>query len=155
MSYDDAKKDFVKEKFWVIELDLDACNLVYGTLPCTAAVGVTGAQKCFNTADTCQDRANYDRGTKTYRYCTKRSPVPAGLDAIPSLKAAPSIGGAKIDPAGGLGVRGSISMNFIDHPSNDVGIDPYVNERAYIPYDTGTYWGKLRARNPFYNNRNY
>ena len=153
MSYDIAKKEFVKEKFWVIELDLDKCNLVYGNLPCTAAVGVTGDQKCFNTASTCQDRANYDRGTKTYRYCTKRSPVPEGLDAIPSLKAAPSIDGTKINPAGGLGVRGGISMNFIDHPSNDVGIDPYVNERAYIPFETGTYWGKLRARNPFYNNR--
>ena len=153
MSYDIVKKDFVKEKFWVIEMDLDSCNLVYGSSPCTAAVGVTGDQKCFNTASTCQDRANYDRGTKTYRYCTKRSPMPSGLDAIPSLKAAPSIDGAKIDPAGGLGVRGGITMNFIDHPSNDVGIDPYVNERPYIPYETGTYWGKKRARNPYYNNR--
>lgn len=153
MSYDEAKKEFVKEKFWVIEMDLDKCNLVYGQLPCTAAVGVTGDQKCFNTASTCQDRANYDRGTKTYRYCTKRSPMPAGLDAIPSLMGAPSIDGAKINPAGGLGVRGGISMSFKDHPSNDVGIDPYVNERAYTPYETGTYWGKLRARNPFYNNR--
>lgn len=153
MSYDEAKKEFVKEKFWVIEIDLDTCNLVYGESPCTAAVGVTGDQKCFNTASTCQDRANYDRGTKTYRYCTKRSPMPAGLDAIPSLMGAPSIDGAKINPAGGLGVRGGISMSFKDHPSNDVGIDPYVNERAYTPYDTGTYWGKLRARNPHYNNR--
>lgn len=153
MSYDVAKKEFVKEKFWVIEIDLDTCNLVYGNSPCTAAVGVTGEQKCFNTASTCQDRANYDRGTKTYRYCTKRSPVPSGLDAIPSLKGAPTIDGAKINPAGGLGIRGGISMNFLDHPSNDVGIDPYVNERTYIPYDTGTYWGKKRARNPFYNNR--
>lgn len=153
MSYDVVKKDFVKEKFWVIELDLDTCNLVYGNAPCTAAVGVTGDQKCFNTASTCQDRANYDRGTKTYRYCTKRSPTPAGLNAIPSLKSAPTIDGAKINPAGGLGVRGGISMSFLDHPDNDTGTDPYVDERAYIPFDTGTYWGKLRARNPHYNNR--
>ena len=153
MSYDVVKKDFVKEKFWVIELDLDTCNLVYGSSPCSASVGVTGDQKCFNTAKTCQDRANYDRGTKTYRYCTKRSPMPEGLDAIPSLKGAPTISAAQINPSGGLGVRGGISLNFVDGPSNDVHIDPYVNERAYIPYETGTYWGKLRARNPFYNNR--
>ena len=153
MSYDDVKKDFVKEKFFVVELDLDYCNLEYGVGACTAAIGVTGTQKCFNTAKQCQDRANYDKGTKTYRFCTKRSPVPAGLDAIPSLKGAPSFDGAKINPKGGLGVRGGVTLNFLDLPSSDVGIDPYVDERAYIPYDTGTYWGKLRARNPFYNNR--
>jgi hypothetical protein len=153
MSYDDAKSAFVKEKIWIIELDLDYCNLTYGTLPCTAEVGVTGEQKCFNTAKTCQDRANYDAGVKTYRYCTKLSPLPAGLDANPSLKAAPSIDGAKINPSGGLGVRGGISMSFIDAPHSDIGIDKYVDERSYIPYETGTEWGKLRARNPFYNNR--
>lgn len=153
MSYDVAKKDFLKEKFWIIEMDLDYCNLDYGSGACTASVGVTGAQKCFNTAKTCQDRVNYDKGTKTYRYCTKRSPLPEGLNAIPSLKAAPSISGAQINAAGGLGVRGSISLSFLDHQSNDVGIDKYTSERAYIPYDTGTYWGKLRARNPYYNNR--
>lgn len=153
MSYDEAKRDFEKEKFWVIELDLDYCNLTYGSAPCTASVGVTGDQKCFNTAKTCQDRANYDKGIKTYRFCSKRSPVPTGLDAIPSLKSAPSITASKIEPKGGLGWRGGISLSFADHPSNDVGIDKYTSDRAYIPYDTGTYWGKLRARNPFYNNR--
>jgi len=153
MSYDDVKKDFVKEKFFVVELDLDYCNLEYGVGACTALVGTTGPQKCFNTAKTCQDRVNYDKGTKTYRFCTKRSPVPAGLDAIPSLKGAPTFDAAKINPKGGLGVRGGVTLNFLDHPSADVGIDPYISERTYTPYDTGTYWGKLRARNPFYNNR--
>lgn len=153
MSYDVVKGDFVKEKFWIIELNLDYCDNTYGSAPCTAAVGVTGSQKCFNTASTCQDRPNYVKSPKVYRFCTKRSPLPAGLDAIPSLSAAPSISGAKINTGGGLGVRGSISLNFTDHPSSDNGIDKYVNDRTYIPYDTGTYWGKLRARNPFYNNR--
>lgn len=153
MSYNEVKKDFVKEKFWIIEIDLDFCDHTYGIIPCTAQVGVTGDQKCFNTARTCQDRANYLKSPKTYRFCTKRSPMPTGLDAIPTLMAAPTINGAKIDSSGGLGVRGGISMNFIDHPFSDVGIDKYVNERTYIPYETGTYWGKLRARNPFYNNR--
>ena len=31
--------------------------------------------------------------------------------------------------------------------------DPYVSERTYIPITRGTYFGKLKARNPFYNGR--
>ena len=153
MTYDIAKAAFVKEKFWIIELDLDYCDNTYGLAPCTAAIGVTGDVKCFNTAKSCQDRANYIQSPKTYRFCTKRSPLPSGLDAIPSLAGAPSISGAQINPSGGLGVRGSISVNFIDHPSADIDIDKYFNERTYDPYTTGTYWGKFRARNPYYNNR--
>ena len=139
MSYDDVKKDFVKEKFFIVELDLDYCNLEYGVGACTASVGTTGAQKCFNTAKTCQDRSNYDKGTKTYRFCTKRSPVPAGLDAIPSLKGAPSFDGAKINPKGGLGVRGGVTLSFLDHPSSDVGIDPksHATRRRWLPLGCG------------------
>ena len=68
MAYDEVKKDFVKEKFWVIEIDLDYCDNTYGIAPCTAQVGVTGTQKCFNTAKTCQDRPNYIKSPKTYRF---------------------------------------------------------------------------------------
>jgi len=153
MSYDEAKKEFIKEKFWYIEIDLDYCDNTYGSAPCTASVGVTGDIKCFNTSFTCQDKANYAASPKTYRYCTNVSPLPEGLDAIPSLLSAPSIDAVKFNPEGGLGVNGGITLQFKDHPSNDVGIDKYVNERTYIPYETGTYWGKLRARNPHYNNR--
>ena len=42
-----------------VEIDVSICSLTYGVAPCTAAVGVTGAQKCFNTLGSCQDRANY------------------------------------------------------------------------------------------------
>ena len=49
-----------------VELDMDYCTRIYGTSPCTAAVGVTGAAKCYNTYATCQDTANYNKGVKTY-----------------------------------------------------------------------------------------
>ena len=153
MSYSEQKKEFLKEKFWYIEIDLDYCDNTYGSAPCTAAVGVTGDIKCFNTNFTCQDKANYAQSPKTYKFCTAVSPLPEGLDAIPSLLSAPTINAVKFNPAGGLGVNGGISLKFKDSPSNDVGLDKYVNERTYIPYDTGSYWGKLRARNPYYNNR--
>lgn len=153
MSYDTEKKKFVKEKFWYIEIDADFCDLTYGTLPCTAEVGVTGPIKCFNTNFTCQDKDNYDQSPRTYRFCTPVSPMPIGLDAIPSLLSAPKIQAVKFNPEGGLGLNGSITLNFKDHPTNDIGNDKYVDERTYIPIQTGTYWGKWRARNPFYNNR--
>lgn len=153
MSYEQAKKEFLKEKFWYIEIDLDYCDNTYGVAPCTAAVGVTGDIKCFNTNFTCQDKANYAQSPKTYKFCTAVSPLPEGLDAIPSLLSAPTINAVKFNPAGGLGINGGISLKFKDGPSNDVGLDKYVNERTYIPYETGTYWGKKRARNPNYNNR--
>ena len=37
---------------------------------------------------------------------------------------------------------------FKDHPWSDTGpgYDKYVGERPYVPFEQGTYWGKLRAR---------
>jgi hypothetical protein len=43
-----------------VEIELPVCTLTYGESPCTAALGVTGDKKCFNTRKTCQDIANYD-----------------------------------------------------------------------------------------------
>lgn len=102
---------------------------------------------------------------KTYRFCTQRSPHPVGINAIPSLKSL-STSPAVIDIKGGLGVRSSVSAEFIDHPSNDrniadttdgigsINIDPYYLGRTYNPMERGTFWTKLRARNPNYQFRN-
>lgn len=150
MAYAERKRDFNREHIWLVELDLDYCVNTYGQAPCTASIPATGDIKCFNTAFTCQDRENYNHLPKTYRFCTNVSPLPVGIDAIPSIKGQPSISGAVADLSGGLGIRGAVSFSFFDHPDNDIGIDKYVNERTYIPYKTGTFWGKLRERNPFY-----
>jgi hypothetical protein len=44
------------------ELDIPRCANVYGTAPCTASIGTTGDDKCFNTRATCQDLANFRSG---------------------------------------------------------------------------------------------
>ena len=111
--------------------------------------------KCFNTRASCQDLTNYDGDTatpKTYRFCSSRSPQPIGLDAIPSLDGV-SISPTKIDISGGLGARASASISFDDHPHSDIGIDKYISDRDYEPFDQGTFWTKLRARNAGYENR--
>ena len=150
MSYENEKLSFSKEKLYIVEIDLDTCSLTHGVAPCTA--GGSGDARCYNTFDSCQDIPNYAKTTKTYRFCQSRSPQVIGLDAIPSLGSV-SISPAKIDLSGGLGVRASVSLTFNDHPSSDIGIDNYVDDRSYIAFERGTYWTKLRARNPNYENR--
>ena len=42
-------------------------------------------------------------------------------------------------------------MRFIDAPWSDVDIDPYAADRAAPA--SGTFWGRFRARNPYYEGR--
>lgn len=130
----------------VVEIDLPRCANTYGTAPCTAAVGVTGDQKCFNTRRTCQDTPNYVDSTQVLRLCQDTDPL-AHPDALPSLQAVGITSGV-IDPGKSIGTRGTAKVGVFDHPHNDVGFDPYHDERAYDPVDQGTLWGKLRARYP-------
>jgi hypothetical protein len=135
----------------VVELDLDFCQNAYGVAPCTAAVGTTGSQKCFNTFKTCQDQANYDRGSKTYRFCSNNAFLPIGENIFPcitSVDIAPTV----LDPKG-FSVSASATVTMQDFPHHDRGVDPYVADRAYEPFDQGTFFGKLRARNPYLINR--
>ena len=149
MSFDNEKLIFGKEHINIVEMDLDYCPLVSGVGTCTATE--TGDAKCYNTFDSSNEVAIYNanKTIKTYRFCESRSPHPIGLDAIPSLLSV-STSAAKIDLAGGLGVRASVSLSFKDHPSSDIGIDKYVDERSYIAFERGTFWTKFRARNPNY-----
>ena len=133
-----------------VELDMDYCTRTYGTSPCTASVGVTGAAKCYNTYATCQDTANYNKGVKTYRFSDPSARLPVGLQTIPLLKSV-SFAPQQITPGKGLGVRGSVSIRLADAPWTDVDIDPYVADRATPA--AGTFWGRFRARNPYYEGR--
>lgn len=110
-----------------------------------------GDDKCFNTFESTQDASNYTKTTKTYRFCESRSPHPIGLDAIPnilSVSLAPSV----IDVGGGLGVRARADIQFNDLPHGDsqFDIDKYLADRTYIASERGTFFTKLRARNPNY-----
>ncbi len=133
-----------------VELDMDCCTRTYGSSPCTAAVGVTGAAKCYNTYATCQDTAHYNKGVKTYRFSDPSARLPVGLQTIPLLRSV-SFAPQQITPGKGLGVRGSVSIQLDDAPWTDVDIDPYVTDRATAA--AGTFWGRFRARNPYYEGR--
>ncbi len=147
MSFDSKKIEFSRHRIRIVELDLDYCALTHGTAPCTATE--TGDDKCFNTSESTNDLPNFDQTTLTYRFCEPVSPHPIGLDAIPSITSI-SISAAKIDIKGGLGVRANVNVGFKDDPSSDIGIDKYIADRTYNPLDRGSFWTKLRARNPNY-----
>ena len=79
--------------------------------------------------------------------------MPRGLDAIPCLRFYFNYPPAEITAGKGLGLRAVCAITMQDFPHSDIRIDPYVSERTYIPINRGTYFGKLKARNPFYNGR--
>ncbi len=150
--------EFGRQPVTIVEIDQDFCALTYGTSPCTAAIGVTGVHKCFNTVATCQDRVNFDKSHLTLRFCTPAANIPASWQAIPSVKSvstAPTrlnIGGAS-DATGPLGRRAQVTIKLGDHPYSDAKTDPYLSDRTYDPLSRGTFWTKFLARSPFYQNR--
>lgn len=150
--------EFGRQPVTIVEIDQDFCALTYGVSPCTAAVGVTGVQKCFNTIRTCQDRPNFDKSHLTLRFCTPAANIPASWQAIPSVKSvstAPTrlnIGGAS-DATGPLGRRAQVTIKLGDHPYSDAKTDPYLSDRNYDPLARGTFWTKFLARSPYYQNR--
>lgn len=134
----------------VVELDLDTCSLTYGVAPCTAT-GSAG-DECYNTRKTCQDPDNYTRTTQTIRFVEPVEGLPVGVSMIPCIsgvKRAP----ARITQDFGLGHRASITVSLQDFTHHDRGVDPYVDNRSYDPTAQGTYFGRLLARNPYYQGR--
>jgi hypothetical protein len=137
-----------------VEMDVPFCANVYGESPCTAAIGVTGEIKCFNTPKTCQDRENYIDDPVTLRFAEDRGYLPPDIDCIPSITGI-SFTPATVSLGKDLGTRASLSVTFQDHPWPDTGpgFDKYRNERPYDPFRQGTFWGKFRARQPFLRGR--
>lgn len=134
-----------------VEIDVAYCSLTYGTAPCTAAVGVTGADKCFNTRNftaDCQDQANYTEGGLTLRFGIDCGYLPESIPCIPSLSSV-SVQNAEVEPGVSIGQRSTMSATFKNHRHGDAGIDKYIIARSYNPFEQGTFWGKFRARNPY------
>lgn len=170
MTYDALKKLPGKVPVYIVELYLDRCEHVYGEAPCTASGDPT--LKCFNTLSSCQDPGNYSlpgvgpgedpgvSGKKVYRFSSTRivgfdgsSTLPEGdppvFPTILSVETAPT----RLDPGRGLGIRSSVEIELQDHPYSDVGVDPYLRERAVNFANQGSFWGRMQARNKFYEGR--
>ena len=126
---------------------------------CTAALGVTGDEKCFDTRPSCQDPDNYTLDEpQVIRLVMPSGDTPKELNAIPAVRDIETAS-ARIRPGKDLGERAQVVVTFDDFAGNDVGVDPYALERrtgaarndgiGYNPEDRSTFWAKWRARNPY------
>lgn len=138
-----------------IEIDVDRCSLTYGTAPCTASIPTTGDIKCFNSLGTCQDRANFDNVPVTLRFAEATSWLPSDIEIEAASIESVSYSPAVISLGEDMGQRASLTVTFKDHRHSDTGPggDNYLADRDYNPFETGTYWGKFRTRNPFQRGR--
>jgi hypothetical protein len=153
-----------RELLQIIEIDVDFCTLTYAAGACAAALGTTGTKKCFNTFKTCQDTDNFDKGALTLRFCKNQDGAPKGATVFPALQSvstnATRINIAGIDnDLGALGRRERVSISLQDFTYSDELTDKYRAGRVdgtaqtgdgYDPASVGTFFGKMRARNPFY-----
>lgn len=152
------------ETVQLFEIDQPQCQLTYGSAPCAAILGTTGAHKCHNTFFTCQDTNNYSPITLVLRFARTQEEVVQYGPLIPSLVSVATTP-AKVNLAAmarsssSFGERESISVVLQDHNYSDVLTDKYRLERIsgaasspsdpYDPYTTGTFWPKFIARNPY------
>lgn len=149
----------------IVEIDLDYCTRSYGTSPCTAALGGDAVRKCYNTFFTCQDRGNFNGGTLTLRFAKNQDGLPKGQTIFPALQSVSTnptqITLAAVDGrTGSLGKRARVSIRLKDFAYGDALTDKYAAERVsgaaqtdeagYDPATRGTFFGKLRARHPYY-----
>lgn len=126
-------------------ITLDACSLVYGVGACTAS-GAAGTE-CYNTFPTCQDKVNFARTTKDYKFTSHEASLPFKAGERPYIK---NIAFLPTEIKDSLTVKGRLTLEMTDEPDTDIGIDPYVATRASVQ---GTFWKKLLARNPNYKGR--
>lgn len=125
----------------VLELDPDKCLNTYGVAPCTAAAGV--GNECHNTWASCQDKANFTRGTVTHKFCNRGLLVPG--ETVRPLVASISVSPTEIIPSKGLAMRSISQVVMVDEPAADHLEDPYYATRAAAA--TGTWWSRFLARN--------
>lgn len=149
-----------REPLTIVEIDQDQCTLVYGVEPCTAQLGVSGSDRCFNGLASCQDEDNFTLGTLTLRFCVpmEDTGLPKTTIVIPSVLDVDTVParinvGAGDNEAGPLGERAAVTVRLRDHPYHDRLVDKYWDERTYDAMARGTFWSKWLKRNPYHQGR--
>lgn len=136
------------ERIDIVQISLLACSHEFGTAPCTAS-----GEPCFNSWLTCKDKVNFGDTDQDVFFTSLTPDMPSySMDLIPfvtDVQHSP----ATLDPEGSLGKRSSIVVTFIDAPHNDVGFDPYVDQRTYDPMSRALFFQKLKARWPLFGRR--
>jgi len=134
-------------------------SLAWSTNPdATSVFRITdpnSATACYNTQKTCKDKPNYN-GTDTLTVkLSEISPEHQfDMGAIPCVEDIDTAH-TQIEPARQKAEENNarsagMAIKCVDFPHHDRGIDPYVANRSYNPTAQGTYFGKLKSRNPYY-----
>ena len=154
-----------RQPITLVEIDLPYCTRTYGTAPCAAILGTTGAVKCFNSRATCQDPDNYSAGVKTVTFAPNIAGIPDIPGIFPCLSDVSSRPGelnlSGFDPGStALGVRARVTVKLQDFTNNDTWLDKYQSERVsgaalasgigYDPLGRGRFLARMFARFPYY-----
>lgn len=156
-----------KKPWHWIEIEVDRCTLEYGSAfgsptispSCSAILGTTGEDKCFNSWETCQVPDDFVSDTFWIRFAIPVADMPRGqfffgdddgldvfLPLLKSVRYSPTLP----EPGESMGMRARLDVELFDAPHHDRGIDKYIADRAYDPIRNGTFLRKLKARFPFY-----
>lgn len=130
-------------------------GIYVATTATTVDNGGEATKLCYNTYGSCQDTANYDKTTKQLRFCSEDAlqGTNAGATNLYPCISSVSYTPTKLQPGKGLSLRGSVTIKLKDFIHNDIGTDPYVKERSVDPETKGTFFGKMKARNEYYQGR--
>lgn len=143
MTYSTELNKISRRKIDLLILKMDYCTLTFGVLPCTAS-----GTPCYNTYPTCTD--GYVKGSKDYKFINEGLPLSVVDDyygAKPYIKDFNDLP-TEIKEMDTVVKR--LKINLYDEEDNDVGIDPYRDQRTNI---TGTFWKKFLTRNRNYKGR--
>ena len=150
MTWEQAAKELGRRPITIVEIDLDYCQLRYGVGDCPAVLGVDSVAKCYQTRRTCPVPAAYDPVARTYRFSNRElGYLTLSLPCLINT----TFTSTKIDPGRSMGTRASAQVKLQDMSWADRDLDPYVSTRPYDPEEVGTFFGRLLARNPYYQNR--
>lgn len=148
----------LREPFQMVRLIEKRCALTFGVGACEA----TGTH-CYNTDETCTFRAALDlSATHAVDFVADGAqPWNEQAGAYQPALAIPALRGYQVAPtvlnvAGGtesrsaVGQRAVAQVRLADFAWNDIGQDPYPEERATDPMTRGTYWTRWLARHPYH-----
>ncbi len=149
MSWTSHAKKISRTPCVVIEIDLD-----YYDDAGVAAVNDDGSL-CYRTPETTDQVGPFPLVTITRRWMTSTQRAIPELGAIPCLQSF-SIATEEIRPGRGLGYFGQATITLTDFVDDDRREDPFYSDasRASVDHKGGTYFGKLKARNPWWIGRN-
>ncbi len=133
--YVDPAAELIRQACSMAVLTLGSCANVFGTGVCTA----TG-EPCYNTWPTCKDQVNFAATSRDYEWTSYDAPLPF-VGPRPYLK---SVKYLATEIKTSLTVKGQVDIVLADELDGDIGIDPYVDQRAKVQ---GSYFKKLVARN--------